>query len=145
MTTPLTPTRVLPPATPAKAVKAGPASLVMGLEVLAGQIGKYLEVREQEATARRRIQAWEATQLAEIHARTQILREAIGHVFSERHTVLTGLLDSVTKATYEANNDHLPPLLAQLSTVLATDPFQDIADLAELRLRLDDPDTIFQL
>lgn len=128
-------------------VKAGPTTAVarastgaIGLEAVVELVGQYLQVREQEATARRRIEAWERVQIQQIRTLADDFRTTADRIFGERATTITSLLADISVAVGSHDNEQLAILLGTLQGVIQNDPIESLADLTQLRLRLDNPD-----
>lgn len=122
---------------------ANPAiDMLAGLQPVIDLTREYLRVREQESTARRRIDAWEHTQIEEIRTRASIVRESLDRVFGERAQTISGLLSSITTVVGTGDNDQLAVLLGTLQAVIQTDP---LVNLAELSRRLSNPDEVWNI
>lgn len=100
----------------------------------------YLKIAEQEKTKRRAIEAWETERLADINSLREVIISYLNQSFDERAKIFCSLFEVVDSAISSGNNEQLGLTLNSITEVAKSSPFKELANLANIRAALDNPD-----
>lgn len=106
---------------------------------------EYLKIAEEEKTKRREIEAWEKVTIAEIQAKRDLLMEYLDRSFDERSKNFQRLFKVVDTAISSRDNQKLGFALDAIVELTKSNPLKDMADLANVKKALDDPDYVWEL
>lgn len=109
------------------------------LQQMISEYSEYMKLAEQEQTKRREIEAWEKESIAKINATRDLLMKYLDRSFDERANNFRALFDVVDRAIAAGNNEQLALALHSITEIAKSSPFKDLADLASVRIALDDP------
>jgi len=99
----------------------------------------YLKIAEQEQTKRCEIKAREKERLAEINCQREFLIRYLEQSFDERAKNFCSLFAIVDSAITSGNNEQLALTLNSITEIAKSSPFKELANLADVRAALDDP------
>jgi ribonucleotide reductase alpha subunit len=105
---------------------------------------EYKTIAEEERTKRAAISAWEKTRLAEIKAQRDLLIGYLEKSFDERKNNFQQLFETVDKAIANNDNQQLALSLDTIVKLAQSSPFQDLADIDNVRAKLADPNTVWE-
>ena len=106
---------------------------------------EYLKIAEEEKTKRREIAAWEKATIAEIQAKRDILMKYLDCSFDERARNFHLLFEVADTAISSQDNQKLGFALTAIVELAKSNPLKDMADLANVKKALDDPDYVWEL
>jgi len=101
---------------------------------------EYVQIAEHERTKRGEIEAWEQTTLAKINAQRDLLIAYLDRSFDERARNFQALFNGVDQAIAAGNHEQLALTLNSIVDLAKSSPFKELADLASVRAKLNDPD-----
>ncbi|WP_199302452.1 hypothetical protein [Coleofasciculus sp. FACHB-129] len=101
---------------------------------------EYKKVAEEERTKRRDIDAWEKERIAKINAQRDLLMAYLDRSFDERAENFRALFGVVDRAITAGNNEQLALALNSITEIAKSSPFKDLANLASVKVALNDPD-----
>lgn len=99
----------------------------------------YLTIAEQEQTKRQEIKSREKETIAKIDATRDLLMKYLDRSFDERADNFRALFDVVNCAIAADNNEQLALALHSITEIAKSSPFKELANLASVRVALDDP------
>lgn len=133
--------KVVPP-------KNGPLQAMNAFSALSQVVEAAREcitTHEEQATARARIGAYEATEVARIKAGEAILKEYFAQVFAERRGLYEELFARLDRALEDGNGEVLHSVVRGIVDIARSSPLADMGDLGKVRAALDDPDQVWDL
>ncbi len=101
---------------------------------------EYKKIAEQEQTKRQQIASWEWITIAKIEAQRDVLLSYLDRSFDERAENFQALFKVVDQAIAARNNEQLALALNSITELAKSSPFKELADLACVRAKLNDPD-----
>lgn len=114
------------------------------LSELAAAYTDYLKIAEIEKTQRREIEANEKVAIAKIHTQRDLLMAYLDRSFDERAENFRSLFEVVDRAIANENNEQLAKALDSIVEIAKSSPFKDLADIANVRASLNDPDHVWE-
>lgn len=106
---------------------------------------EYGKILEEEKTRRRKIDAWENANLAEIKAKRDFLISYLEHSFDERDKNFQSLFQVADQAIFSGDNQRLSLAIHAIVELAKSSPFKDFADLSTIKAALDDPEHVWEL
>ena len=104
-----------------------------------------VEVHSVERSKRKKIEAYEVTEVARIKAAEDLLRGYFEQVFAERRANFGELFSRLDQAMEQGNGEVINAALRSIVDVARTSPLADLGDLSQIRVALDDPDQVWDL
>lgn len=101
---------------------------------------EYKKIAEQEQSKQREIESCEKTTIAKIEAQRDLLMGYLDRSFDERAENFCKLFSVVDQAIATGNNEQLALALNSITELAKSSPFKELADLASVRAKLNDPD-----
>ncbi|HEY9748181.1 MAG TPA: hypothetical protein V6C63_05870 [Allocoleopsis sp.] len=114
------------------------------LSELAAAYTDYLKIAEIEKTQRREIEANEKVAIAKIHTQRDLLMAYLDRSFDERAENFRSLFEVVDRAIANENNEQLAKALDSIVEIAKSSPFKDLADIANVRASLNDPNHVWE-
>jgi len=102
-------------------------------------------VHSVERSQRRKIEAYEATEVQRIKAAENLLRGYFEQVFAERRVNFGELFSKLDRAMEQGNGEVIGAALRSIVDIARTSPLADLGDLSQIRAALDDPDQVWDL
>ena len=102
-------------------------------------------VHSVERSKRKKIEAYEVTEVARIKAAEDLLRRYFEQVFAERRSNFAELFSRLDQAMEQGNGEVINAALRGIVDVARTSPLADLGDLSQIRSALDDPDQVWDL
>ena len=126
----------------------GPIQPLDGLAALNEIVNAAREcivVHSIERSKRRKIEAYEVTEVHRIKAAENLLRGYFEQVFAERHANFGELFSKLDQAMEQGNGEVINAALRSIVDIARTSPLADLGDLSQIRAALDDPDQVWDL
>ena len=103
-----------------------------------------VKVHEVESTKREKLRVYEKTEVARINASKEVLKDYFDRVFAERDATYTKFFESLDVALESGDVAAMQTVVGGIVEVARQSPLANLANLAELRAALDDPNTVFE-
>ena len=126
----------------------GPIQALDGLAALNEIVNAAREcivVHSVERSKRRKIEAYEVTEVERIKAAENLLRGYFEQVFAERRANFGELFSKLDQAMEQGSGDVINAALRSIVDIARTSPLADLGDLSQIRAALDDPDQVWDL
>ncbi|OBF29763.1 hypothetical protein [Mycobacterium sp. ACS4331] len=104
-----------------------------------------IAVHQVESTKRKRIAAYEATEVQRIKAAESILRDYFAQVFAERRSNFEAMFTRLDDALEAQDGETVHLMVKSIVDIAKTSPLADLGDLSKIRAALDDPDQVWEL
>lgn len=102
-------------------------------------------VYHEEASKRRRLEVYQATEVTRIKEAGDRLREYFDLAFAERRAVYEEMFARLDRALDSGNNEALHSVVVGIVDLAKTSPLANMGDLSQVRAALDDPDQVWDL
>ena len=102
-------------------------------------------VHSVERSKRKKIEAYEVTEVARIKAAENLLRDYFEQVFAERRSNFGELFIRLDQAMEQGNGEVINAALRGIVDVARSSPLAGLGDLSQIRVALDDPDQVWDL
>lgn len=102
-------------------------------------------VYQEETSKRRRLDAYQETEVKRIKEASDRLREYFDLAFAERRAVYEEMFARLDRALDQENNEALHSIVLGLVDLAKTSPLANMGDLAQVRAALDDPNQVWDL
>lgn len=114
------------------------ANVAFTIQEVINTYQQYQQIKEQETTKRRNIEAYEKTTITEIKAKRDLLIDYLQKSFDERKSNFKHLFDVVDRAIESNNNEQLALALNSIIDLAKSSPFKDLSDLYSFKQALND-------
>lgn len=139
-------------ALPAKATQAAisavgtlsAADALGALNTIVAATRQSIEIHETERTKREKLATYRETEVRRIKASEKILREYFDRIFEERRETHKRLFESLDRALESGDVPAMQAVVGGIVEVARTSPLASIANLADLRRAMDDPNAVFE-
>ncbi|NYG54953.1 hypothetical protein [Nocardioides perillae] len=121
------------------------ASGINALHNLVQAAKEVFVVHEEESTKRKRLDAYEATEVARIRAAESALKDYFAQVFAERRHVIDESFERLDRAMEDGDAATVHQVVRGIVDIAQSSPLADLGDLGEIRKALDDPDQVWEL
>lgn len=102
-------------------------------------------VYHEESSKRRRLDAYQETEVKRIKEASDRLRQYFDLAFAERRAVYEEMFTRLDRALDSENNEALHSVVLGIVDLAKTSPLANMGDLAQVRAALDDPDQVWDL
>ena len=114
------------------------------LQEMVSAYTEYLTIAEQERTKRRNIEAWEKEAITIINAQRDLLMTYLERSFDERAENFRSLFGVVDNALVSGDNEQLALALNSITEIAKSSPFEDLANLNNVRAALNNPEHVWE-
>lgn len=121
------------------------ADLVSAVVTLGAEAAATMRLVSEQRTVRRRIEAWEAAEIARLQESGQRVRDLLAMAYGERQVALVALVNGVESAVAAQDTPALVALLESMVTLLEKTPLSQLADLDSVASKLGDPDAVWRI
>jgi hypothetical protein len=130
------------PAAPAGGALAS-AELMTALTTLGQEAATTVRHLSEQRTVRRRISAWERTEIARLREAGLIVREHLAAAHGERQVALAAMTRGIEAAIAAGDLDALVALLESTVSLLETTPLAELAKVDAVAAKLGDPKAVW--
>ena len=109
------------------------------------QIVDCVKMIQAENTNRRRLDAYESTEVARIKAAEAVLRDYLTQTFQERRTNFGEMFQRLDAAMEQGNGEVAAAVVRGIVDIARESPLASMGDLAQIRAALDDANQVWEL
>ena len=109
------------------------------------QIVDCVKAIQVEGTKRKRLSAYETTEIARIKAAEVVLRDYFAESFRERRKNFDEMFQRLDSALEQGNGEAAAIVVRGIVDIARESPLANMGDLGQIRLALDDPNQVWEL
>ena len=120
------------------------ADALGALKMMVAATRESIEIHEIERTKREKLLTYRETEVRRIKASERILRQYFDQIFQERRETHKRLFERLDRALESGDVSAMQIVVGGIVETARTSPLANIANLADLREAMDDPNTVFE-
>lgn len=109
------------------------------------QIVDCVKAIQVEGTKRKRLSAYETTEIARIKAAEVVLRDYFAESFRERRKNFDEMFQRLDSALEQGNGEAAAIIVRGIVDIARESPLANMGDLGQIRAALDDPNQVWEL
>ncbi|HRV66672.1 MAG TPA: hypothetical protein P5074_09985 [Candidatus Nanopelagicales bacterium] len=109
------------------------------------QIVDCVKAIQVEGTKRKRLSAYETTEIARIKAAEVVLRDYFAESFRERRKNFDEMFQRLDSALEQGNGEAAAIVVRGIVDIARESPLANMGDLGQIRAALDDPNQVWEL